>query len=144
MDAEEEYENVKGRETVKDQENAVGQCDALEDDVSVEVRRTDTGAAVCALAGDLDIETMEPAELALAALLGERPPVLVVALQGVGFCDSSGLNLLLRTRTSAAAAGTAFRLAEVPPTVMRVLELTGARSVFALHATVEEALAPAP
>ncbi|MFJ6940167.1 STAS domain-containing protein [Streptomyces sp. NPDC101132] len=109
--------------------------------VVVDVTHTEAGAALCAVAGDLDIEMMEPAEQALAALVGERPPLLVVDLEGVGFCDSSGLNLLLRTRAAAANAGIAFRLAAVPPAVMRVLELTGAQSVFSLHTTVEEAVA---
>ncbi|MFI8101103.1 STAS domain-containing protein [Streptomyces sp. NPDC086023] len=109
--------------------------------VVVEVRHTEAGAALCSVAGDLDIEMMEPAERALTALVGQLPPLLVVGLEGVGFCDSSGLNLLLRTRAAAAEAGIAFRLAAVPPAVMRVLELTGAESVFSLHATAEEALA---
>lgn len=123
-----------------DQESAE-QPDAPLAGVAVEVRRTEAGAALCSVAGDLDIEMMEPAERALAALVDQRPPLLVVVLEEVGFCDSSGLNLLLRTRASAAAAGVAFRLAAVPPAVMRVLELTGAESVFSLHPTVEEALA---
>ncbi|MER7846012.1 STAS domain-containing protein [Kitasatospora sp. NPDC096077] len=102
---------------------------------------TDSRAAVCALAGDLDIETLAPARSTLDRLLAERPPLLVVDLAQVGFCDSSGLNLLLQTRMAAAAADVGFRLAAPSATVQRLLELTCTDSVFSLHPTVEAASA---
>ncbi|MFC5664337.1 STAS domain-containing protein [Kitasatospora misakiensis] len=98
------------------------------------------GVYVCSLTGDLDGDTLPPAARALGDLLDRRPAALVVDLAGVGFCDSSGLNLLLRTRLAAGKAGTALHLAAAPPGVMRVLELTGAQSVFSLHPSVEAAL----
>ncbi|MFB8172727.1 STAS domain-containing protein [Kitasatospora purpeofusca] len=101
----------------------------------------DDGAAVCVLVGDLDIETLPPAEQALDEALRTRPSVLVVDLEQVGFCDSSGLNLLLKTRLSATAAGAELRLAAASPTVLRLLELTGADTVFRLHPSVADALA---
>ncbi|MFJ8473498.1 STAS domain-containing protein [Kitasatospora sp. NPDC094011] len=102
---------------------------------------TDSRATVCALAGDLDIETLAPARSTLDRLLAERPPLLVVDLAQVGFCDSSGLNLLLQTRMAAAAADVGFRLAAPSATVQRLLELTCTDSVFSLHPTVEAASA---
>ncbi|MEU3574778.1 STAS domain-containing protein [Kitasatospora sp. NPDC036755] len=110
-------------------------------DAAVETRTTADGSVVCALTGDLDIETLAPVADALTALVARRPPVIVVDLRQVGFCDSSGLNLLLRVRMEAGRAGLELRLAAVAPTVMRVLELTGARTVFSLHESVESALA---
>ncbi|MFF7586343.1 STAS domain-containing protein [Kitasatospora purpeofusca] len=101
----------------------------------------DDRAAVCVLVGDLDIETLPPAEQALDEALRTRPQVLVVDLEQVGFCDSSGLNLLLKARLSATAAGAELRLAAASPTVLRLLELTGADTVFALHPSVGDALA---
>jgi len=109
--------------------------------LTVETRHPDARAAVCSLAGDLDTGTLAPAQESLAALVGQRPAVLVVDLAEVAFCDSSGLNLLLKTRLAAAGAGTELRLAAVPPMVMRVLELTGAHLVFSLHSSVRAALA---
>ncbi|SOB78943.1 STAS domain-containing protein [Streptomyces sp. 1331.2] len=103
-------------------------------------RTTETGAAVCALAGDLDIETLASAAEELTELVARRPSALVIDLREVAFCDSSGLNLLLRTRIAAEKEGLHLRLAAVAPTVLRVLELTGARTVFTIHETVEEAL----
>ncbi|WP_327063735.1 STAS domain-containing protein [Kitasatospora purpeofusca] len=104
-------------------------------------RPADNRTAVCVLVGDLDIETLPPAEQALDEALRTGPLVLVVDLEQVGFCDSSGLNLLLKARMSAKSAGAELRLAAASPTVLRLLELTGADTVFPLHPTVGDALA---
>ncbi|MGW7445187.1 STAS domain-containing protein [Kitasatospora sp. NPDC054795] len=110
-------------------------------ELAVRTRPAAGGAVVCALAGDLDIETLAPAADTLTALVARRPGAVVIDLAGVGFCDSSGLNLLLRTRLAAGEEGVGLHLAAVPPTVMRVLELTGTRAVFSIHGSAEEALA---
>ncbi|MET9949963.1 STAS domain-containing protein [Streptomyces sp. NPDC006339] len=113
--------------------------------VTLRTHHTETGVAVCTIVGDLDFDTRESVQGELAALVEEgtspRPPALVVDLSQVGFCDSSGLNMLLRTRAAAEAVGTELRLAGVAPAVMRVLELTGADTVFSLYDSVEDALA---
>ncbi|MCG6493809.1 STAS domain-containing protein [Kitasatospora sp. A2-31] len=110
-------------------------------DLVVHTRHTDTRAAVCTLAGDLDIETLEPARSKLDDLVEQRPPLLVVDLGRVTFCDSSGLNLLLQTRMAAAAADVEFRLAAPSTMVLRLLELTCADSVFSIHPSLDAALA---
>lgn len=110
-------------------------------DLAVHTWYTDSRAAVCALAGDLDIETLAPARSTLDRLVEERPPLLVVDLAQVGFCDSSGLNLLLQIRMAAAAADVGFRLAAPSDPVRRLLELTCTDTVFSLHPTVEDASA---
>ncbi|MFF9641175.1 STAS domain-containing protein [Kitasatospora aureofaciens] len=115
--------------------------DAAGLDLAVRTWYTDTRAAVCTLAGDLDIETLEPARSALDGLVEQHPPLLVVDLAGVDFCDSSGLNLLLQTRMAAVSADVEFRLAAPSVTVQRLLELTCADTVFSLHPTVGAALA---
>lgn len=110
-------------------------------DLVVRTWHTDTPAAVCAFAGDLDIETLAPARSALDGLVEQHPPLLVVDLGGVDFCDSSGLNLLLRTRMAAASADVEFRLAAPSAAVSRLLELTCADTVFSLHPSLDAALA---
>ncbi|MFJ1933186.1 MULTISPECIES: STAS domain-containing protein [unclassified Kitasatospora] len=107
----------------------------------VETRATASGAVVCALVGDLDIETLASAANLLTSVIAQRRGAVVIDLAGVGFCDSSGLNLLLKTRLAAAEEGLDLHLAAVAPTVMRVLELTGAQAVFSIHDSVDEALA---
>jgi len=109
--------------------------------LAVDVRRTPSRAAVCVLSGDLDIETLAPAREALDLLVAERPRALVVDLGRVDFCDSSGLNLLLQTRMAAVDGGIPFRLAALSGPVQHLLELTGAKAVFAIHETVDAAVA---
>ncbi|MGW4645597.1 STAS domain-containing protein [Kitasatospora sp. NPDC004289] len=97
-------------------------------------------AVVCRLVGDLDVESLSPAEQVLDEALHARPEVVVVDLAEVGFCDSSGLNLLLRTRVAAQGAGVGLRLAAASAPVRRLLELTGAEAVFELSPSVQAAL----
>ncbi|MFI5531819.1 STAS domain-containing protein [Kitasatospora sp. NPDC051853] len=104
----------------------------------------DERSVLCRLAGDLDIESLLPARRALDQALADAPALLVVDLERIRFCDSSGLNLLLKTRAAALAAGTALRLAAASTAVLRLLEITGAQAVFDLHPTVRAALAEAP
>lgn len=101
---------------------------------------TDTGAFVCRLIGDLDLDTLGPARSLLEEALATGPAVLVVDLAGVTFCDSSGLNLLLQIRLAAQEAGVPTRLASVPDQVARLLDITGAGTVFSIHSSVDEAL----
>lgn len=105
--------------------------------VSVAVRRAAGAVAVCELAGDLDMESRAPAGSALDGLIAQGPQTIVVDLEHVGFCDSSGLNLLLRARMNAVAAGIDFWLAQPSPAVARVLEITGTDAVFSIDADGE-------
>lgn len=105
----------------------------------VDLRWTAAGAAVCRIVGDLDLGTVEATRSALGQAVASRPPILVVDLSGVDFCDSAGLNLLLQTRLEAERAGVSMRLASLARTVVRVFELTGADAVFSIHASAEEA-----
>jgi anti-anti-sigma factor len=97
------------------------------------------GTALCRIVGDLDMGTVHAAHAALERAIEAGPPVLVVDLSGVAFCDSAGLNLLLQVRLEAEAAGVALRLAGLPAAVARVFELTGAYTVFSVYASAEEA-----
>ncbi|MER5865069.1 STAS domain-containing protein [Kitasatospora sp. NPDC002040] len=99
---------------------------------------------VCCLTGDLDIESLSPAQQALDEAIRTGPRILVVDLEQVGFCDSSGLNLLLKVRAAALEADIGLRLAAASPPVLRLLEITCTQTLFELHPTVRAALAEAP
>ncbi|WP_188302663.1 STAS domain-containing protein [Streptomyces sp. CBMA123] len=66
---------------------------------------------------------------------------MVVDLTGLTFCDSIGLNALLRTRIAARAAGIAFVLAVPTPQIRRLLEITGADDVLTVRDSARAALA---
>lgn len=105
----------------------------------VDVARAGGGTVVCRLAGDLDLGSLAPVRAALDGALEAGARLLVVDLAEVGFCDSSGLNLLLQVRIEAEQAGIEVRLAALTRQVARVFELTGALEVFSVHASAEEA-----
>ncbi|GGS58999.1 hypothetical protein GCM10010206_21150 [Streptomyces cinerochromogenes] len=56
------------------------------------------------------------------------------------FCDSAGLGALLAAQRLAKARDTVLALACAPPTLRRILELTGADQVLTLYGTVDDAV----
>lgn len=102
---------------------------------------TGTGAVVCSLTGDLDLDGLEGVRSSLDSALRSGAEVLVLDLERLGFCDSSGLNLLLSLRLEAQEVGAALRLGAPTRQLRRLLELTGTNEIFSVHPTVADALA---
>ncbi|MFJ5553345.1 STAS domain-containing protein [Streptomyces sp. NPDC093225] len=108
---------------------------------AVEVR-PEHDRVVLLLSGELDHDTAEPLrEAVTAAFTGPGRPRLVVDCAGLRFCDSTGLNVLLRARLAAQEAGGTLELADVRQPVARMFRLTGADGVFRIHADLATALA---
>ncbi|MET9223013.1 STAS domain-containing protein [Streptomyces sp. NPDC088197] len=97
-------------------------------------------SAVFAPTGELDHHTADLLSEPLDAALDAGTTRLVIDCSGLEFCDSTGLNVLLSARLRADAAGGAVHLAAMQPTVARVFEITGADTVFTVHATLDQAL----
>lgn len=93
---------------------------------------------VLALTGELDHDTADVLRDALAQRAG--PGRILVDCSGLRFCDSTGLNVLLRARLQALEAGGRLELAGLRPPVARMFEITGARTVFRVYEDVSEAL----
>ncbi|MEU7061902.1 STAS domain-containing protein [Streptomyces sp. NPDC046197] len=108
-------------------------------DLSVSMRETRGDLAVAAVRGVLDLHTTPALHEQATGLLNTHRE-LVLDLSGVGFCDSSGLNTLLRLHRHAQTAGGTLALACIPDQVMRLLTLTGASSVLEVFTTTDEAL----
>lgn len=89
--------------------------------------------------GDMDYQTAR----FLLARLGEEITTgrscVVLDLSAVSFCDSAGLNVLLWARRQVEEAGSVLVLACVPPSLRRVLSMTGVDSVLRVYDTVAEA-----
>jgi anti-sigma B factor antagonist len=66
-------------------------------------------------------------ELAAGALreVNRSPSEMTINLRRVAFCDSAGINVLVRIRNACERTGTAFRVAEPQPHVRVLLEITG-------------------
>lgn len=111
--------------------------------LTVCVRNADDGAQVISASGELDLDSQPALEAALThALRADPAPRLVaVDLTALTFCDSSGLNLLLRAHAQAQQRAIPLRLAGLRPHVLRVFEITGAHTIFSLHDRIDQALA---
>jgi anti-anti-sigma factor len=82
------------------------------------------------LAGEIDIAQVEMVLTEAHACLEGPAPVLEVDLADVTFIDSSGLGALVQIRTAARDRGKSMELHRVPPSVVRLLEVTGLTAVF--------------
>lgn len=98
------------------------------------------GTVVLAVTGELDHDTVAPLKEALAEHAGAGQRV-VVDCAGLRFCDSTGLNVLLRARLRMLGEGGRLDLAGLRPPVDRMFEITGALSVFRVYENASAALA---
>ncbi|MHA6757234.1 STAS domain-containing protein [Streptacidiphilus sp. PAMC 29251] len=97
-------------------------------------------AAVVTVAGVMDMETYAPLQQALLDLVDHGSVHLVLDLSHVTFCDSMGLNALLRACRHAQSRQGSLALAGVTASVARVLDITGAATVIAQHSSTGDAL----
>ncbi|MFG2331658.1 STAS domain-containing protein [Streptomyces sp. NPDC048604] len=101
------------------------------------------GVVVLTLTGELDHDTADPLRTALDEQIEAGAARIVVDCAALTFCDSTGLNALLRARLQAQEAGGRVELADLRPPVNRMFEITGARTVFTVHDDLRAALAAA-
>lgn len=88
------------------------------------------GRLVVVVRGELDFDTAPALRLALREALGRSRTGLELDLQGVPFLDCSGLNVLLGMRDDARDRGKCMTLCARSPAVARLLDLSGAASLF--------------
>lgn len=102
------------------------------------------GHTVVKLRGELDIAATPHLRQRLAALLSPAPPLLVLDLSGVSFCDASGLALLIGLRRRAAPLGTDLVLVGLRPYLVRVLHASGLDRALTVRPTLAAALTRSP
>lgn len=95
---------------------------------------------IVTLAGELDHDTAPELRPVLGAPLDDGVQRLVVDLTELRFCDSTGLNLLLRARLDAEALGLRLELAGPVAIVARLFAITGVDGVFLIHSDLGAAL----
>jgi anti-sigma B factor antagonist len=102
-------------------------------DLSVSVQRA-TGEAVVALAGEIDMSTVQRLSKTVSDLLANDPPPRVVLdLADVTFCDSQGLGTLVVLSRKATMAQSCLVLVNVGEFLLRVLDITGLRGALMIH-----------
>ena len=105
----------------------------------VEVTERD-GAVIVTVRGKVLYDTLAPLAEAVARLTGRPALRVVLDLSDVPMCDSSGLNLFVKTRSELTSSGGWLRLAGTRPLVDNVLHITNLDRILPRYATVEEAL----
>ncbi|MFI5980295.1 STAS domain-containing protein [Streptomyces sp. NPDC051555] len=87
---------------------------------------------VITLNGDLDLDHVD----ALRAVLPQvcsgagAPARVVIDLDRLSFCDSTGLNALLQARLMCVASGRSLALSRPGPQISRLLSIAGADTLF--------------
>ncbi|WP_327400757.1 anti-sigma factor antagonist [Streptomyces sp. NBC_01288] len=85
---------------------------------------------VVTVSGEIDIDTEQTMQQALRLALARSPAGVDLDLTGVGFCDCSGLNVLLRVRRLALEDGKTIGVRALSPWVERLFALTDTSSLF--------------
>ncbi|MDD9375443.1 STAS domain-containing protein [Streptomyces sp. ZAF1911] len=96
------------------------------------------------LTGEMDISRVDEVRALLLEAMtrtGGRADI-VVDLSGLTFCDSAGLNLLLRARLQAKESGRTLRLAAPSAQMLRLLEITGSLALFPVDTAPPGSVAP--
>ena len=104
-------------------------------------RRVDARVHLFAVRGEADMSTAPVLDQALHAAIDDGARVLVIDFGETLFLDSTGLFTLLRAQKRLNSEGGELVFAAVPPTIARILAVTGMDEQFAMHATRDDALA---
>jgi anti-sigma B factor antagonist len=81
--------------------------------------------------GELDVATRASIEPALMTAIDSAGPI-VMDLEGLTFCDSSGLATLIAAHERATARGASFAVRNAPPSVRRLFEIANLGDTIAL------------
>lgn len=92
------------------------------------------GQVIVHVGGEMDIDRASLLQEALRTLIAQAdcPPDIVLDLTDLAFCDSSGLNAFLQARLTAIQYGWRVILHAPNQQVTRLLELTGADTLFTI------------
>ena len=101
----------------------------------------DGNVTIVSAVGSLDALTAEAFSAALIQEVGQGNPRLVANLAGVDYASSAGLRAILTALKDARSNDGDLRLAEVTPTVNKVLELSGFTSILKVFPDVAAAVA---
>jgi anti-sigma B factor antagonist len=99
--------------------------------------------AVATLPVEIDIANADQVRDNLLSVLDRGAATLIVDMGGTTFCDSAGLNALVRAHKRATANGSKMRLVVSAPAVQRVLAITGVDHLMDIYPSVAASLSGA-
>ncbi|MEV5973403.1 STAS domain-containing protein [Streptomyces sp. NPDC051921] len=96
-------------------------------------------STVVHVSGEIDLHHAGELENLITTALSDAQPStkIVVDLSNSSFCDSAGLNALIRAREAALRTGHTLSLAAPSHQMLRLLELTGTAALFPLQPAVD-------
>lgn len=97
--------------------------------------------AVVSLPVEIDISNADQIREDLLGVVNRGAATLVVDMGATTFCDSAGVNALVRTLKRATANGTGMRLVVSTHAVRRVLDITGVDHLIDIYPSVAASLA---
>jgi anti-sigma B factor antagonist len=98
--------------------------------------------AVLAVSGEIDLASAPAVEYAIAEVLAENPPSLIIDLSGVQFLGSPGVRILVAAREKFVDED-CFSVVAQGPMTSRIIQLLDLDRVLSLQETLEEALSTA-
>ncbi|MHB8464943.1 MAG: STAS domain-containing protein [Acidimicrobiales bacterium] len=98
------------------------------------------GVAVLAVHGEVDVSTAPRLRQVLVEAASSGHDNVVIDLDGVDFLDSTGLGVIVGGLKRFRTQGGDVLLVCNAPRILRVFEITGQTKVFAIHATVDDAV----
>lgn len=99
--------------------------------------------AVISLPAEIDMSNADQVRDDLLSILNRGATLLVVDMSATTFCDSAGLNALVRAFKRATASGSGMRVVVSARAVQRVLAITGVDHLIDIYPTVAAAMAAA-
>ena len=99
------------------------------------------GWSVLEVGGEIDVATAPRLREQLISLVNDERYRIVVDLDAVDFIDSTGLGVLIGALKRVRTHDGDLALVCSEARILKVFEITGLLSVFAVHPTVDEAVA---
>ncbi|HEX5291556.1 MAG TPA: STAS domain-containing protein [Streptosporangiaceae bacterium] len=101
------------------------------------------GVPVVKAAIEVDASNAQHLRDAIVTALSGGATALIVDMSETEFCDSTGLNVLVRAHKRLAEARGELLLVAIEPTLLRIFKVTGMDTMFHLFASLGEALVAA-
>lgn len=98
-------------------------------------------AAVISLPPEIDVSNGDHVREDLLSVINQGATLLVVDMGATTFCDSAGVNALVRAFKRAAASAAGIRLVVGTPAVLRILAITGVDHLIDVYPSVAAAMA---
>jgi anti-sigma B factor antagonist len=102
------------------------------------------GVPVVRAAVEVDATNADDLRSAILSAVSTGTERLIVDMGGTEFCDSTGLNVLVRAHKRLEDAGGELLIVAREPTLLRIFKVTGMDTMFHLYPSLDEALVAVP